>query len=51
MDNYLQKNENKYKGLISVIKVGEDVGNETEDEIKKITLAIGERKGIKESSA
>jgi adenylate kinase family enzyme len=51
MDNYLHKNENKYKGLISVIKVGEDVGNETEDEIKKITLAIGERKGIKESSA
>ena len=51
MDNYLHKNENKYKGLISVIKVGEDVGIETEDEIKKITLAIGERKGIKESSA
>ena len=25
MDNYLQKNESKYKGLLSVIKVGEDV--------------------------
>ena len=49
MDNYIKKDENKYKGLIAMIKVGEDVPNENEDEIKKVSLAIGERKGIKEN--
>jgi len=51
MDNYLQKNENKYKGLISMIKVGDNIENENEDEIQKVSLAIVERKGIKENSA
>ena len=51
IDNYLQKNENKYKGLISVIKVGDNIENENEDEIQKVSLAIVERKGIKENSA
>ena len=49
MDNYIKKDENKYKGLIAMIKVREDVPNENEDELKKVTLAIGERKGIKEN--
>lgn len=44
MDNYMQKEEKKYKGIISVIKVGENVEKETDDEIKKVSLAIGERK-------
>ena len=44
IDNYLKKDEIKYKGTISLIKVGEDVGNETEDEMKQILLAISERK-------
>ena len=34
IDNYLQKNENKYKGLISVIKFGDNIENENENEIK-----------------
>ena len=44
IDNYLKKDEIKYKGLISLIKVGEDAGCENEDEMKKVLLAIGERK-------
>ena len=44
IDNYLKKDEIKYKGLISLIKVGEDAGYENEDEMKKVLLAIGERK-------
>ena len=44
IDNYLKKDEIKYKGTISLIKLGEDVGNESEDEMKKILLAISERK-------
>ena len=51
MDNYLHKEENKYKGLISIIKIGENVETESEDEIKKVLLAIEERKGIKDNSA
>ena len=51
MDNYLKREENKYKGLISIIKIGEDVSQETEEEIRKVLLAISERKGIEESSS
>ena len=49
MDNYLEKEKNKYKGLISIIKIAENVPCENEDEIKRVSLAIGERKGIKEN--
>ena len=49
MDNYLKKEEIKYKGLIYIFKIGEDVSKETEDEIRKVTLAILERKGIEAS--
>ena len=40
MNNYLKKEEKKYKGLISVIKIGENVEQETIEEIKKVSLAI-----------
>ena len=51
MDNYLKRDENKYKGLISMIKIGEDVIPENDDEIRKVLLAISERKGIEEQSS
>ena len=51
MDNYLHKEENKYKGIIYIFKIAEEVKKEYEDEIKKVLLAIEERKGIKGNSA
>ena len=42
--NYLKKEQNKYKGLISIIKIGEEVNKENEEEIRKIILAIEEER-------
>ena len=42
--NYLKKDQNKYKGLISIIKIGEEVNKENEEEIRKIILAIEEER-------
>ena len=50
INNYLKKEENKYKGLISVIKIGEDATKENEEEIRKVMVAIEEER-IKNSSS
>ena len=50
INNYLKKEENKYKGLISVIKIGEEVTKENEEEIRKVMVAIEEER-IKNSSS
>ena len=44
INNYLKKEQNKYKGLISIIKIGEEVNKENEEEIRKISLAIEEER-------
>ena len=50
INNYLKKEQNKYKGLISVIKIGEEVDKENEEEIRKVSVAIEDER-IKNSSS
>ena len=50
INNYLKKEQNNYKGLISVIKIGEEVDKENEEEIRKVSVAIEDER-IKNSSS
>ena len=50
INNYLKKEQNKYKGLISVIKIGEEVDKQNEEEMRKVSVAIEDER-IKNSSS